>query len=323
MNKHTHLLIPLVALTAGACSLDLGLEDADPRAGDRGVLAFRSEGCTSTTVMAVGARAHLTLEVLDGGALPESWAVDSSAPAVIEASTTAEPNQVLVTAKSEGRTYLSVRQMGFLLDGITLDAVPARSVKTRTVERVLRGGHADVVIDEVMGLCDGQLCELFGSGFLSWRSEPEGALTLAVEEERVAGFVATTTGTLHGREPARGADLVRASIVAVPPEEVTGFAASIVAVTEDGAVLATLPLPATAPANTFLCVRLDARHPQGDVPLSSRDVTWSFDGNALSPVEGVREPLCTLIATGAPGQVTLQASSPLFAEQPSFALTLE
>ena len=56
MNKHTHLLIPLVALATGACSIDLGFEDADPRAGDRGVLAFRSEGCTSTTVMAVGAR---------------------------------------------------------------------------------------------------------------------------------------------------------------------------------------------------------------------------------------------------------------------------
>ncbi|MEQ9323757.1 MAG: hypothetical protein RIF41_31630 [Polyangiaceae bacterium] len=322
MTKHTHLLVPLVALTTGACGIDLGLDTADPRAGDRSVLAFRSEGCTSTTVMAVGASDRLRLEALDGGALPDGLTVDSATPTVIDASA-AGGSEVLVTAKSEGRTYLSVHQMGMLLDGITLEAVPARSVKARSVDRVLRGGHADVVIDEVMGVCGGQVCELFGSGFLSWRSEPEGALSAANEKGRHAGFTVSASGTLFGREPARGADLVKLPIVAVSPDEITGFAASIVAVTKDGGATATLPLPATALANAYLCVRLDARHPDGDVPLSSHDLTWSFDGAAADPIDGIHEPLCTLVATGAPGPVTLRVSSPLFAEQPSFALTLE
>jgi len=324
MNKTTHLLIPLVALTTGACNIDLGFEDADPRAGDRGRLAFRSEGCTTSTVMAVGGRATLRLEPLDGGALPADLSVAMSEPSVIDALRTTEPAEVAVFAKSAGRSYLSVRQMGLPIDGIELTAVPARSVRSRSAPRVLLGGHTEIVVEQAMGLCDGQLCELFGTGFLDWRSEPAEAFALESDEEGVASFSSEASGTLLGREPTLGNDLVKVTVDVVSPDAITGFQARIVALPDGASEPVTLPLPATLPANSILCLRLDALVDAGEVPLSRRDVSWSFDGGVLDPIDGVvTEPQCTLIATGQPGKVTLRASSPLFGEEPSYELTLE
>jgi hypothetical protein len=328
MNR-MHVLVGLVAMTTGACGLDLDLDldVEDPRVGDEGRLAFRSEGCSSTRVMAVGSRAKLRLETTTGAALPQGMDVTTSSPQIIVASLSGD--EVTVVASDRGASYLSVLVAGEPYDGIGLSAVVATRVRYRTVPRVLIGGQLEVVVDEVFG-CGLDACPLFGHSFLSWRSEPSQALTLLGDGEGIALLVANAPGKLLASEPSNGRDLVSAEIETVAIQEITEWTASLVALTpgsdasEDWTVSEDT-LPATVHSGDVVCLRLDgAREGALAVAVSRRDVDWTVAGPLGPPVDfDLVDPLCTLFVAGDPGEVALVVSSPLFAEEPAFSLTVQ
>jgi hypothetical protein len=323
MKPH-HRLIPLVALLTGACSLDIFGED--PRVGDQGRVAFRSEGCASGKVMAQGSRASLRLESATAEPLPAELEVTSSSPEVIDVAMTG-PAEVVLTARASGDSYLSVFDMGRFFDGLGLSVAPATLAEAHHPDRVLLGGRIDVSVAKVYGPCpQGGMCELFGEDFLSWTTEPGDAFLLESEESRRVSYTATTSGRILAREPARGATLVRAEVEVVAPGTITGFSARVVTIPSDGSLPQGATLPAAIPPSDRLCLMLDALRGSARIPISHHDLDWELEGAVARPTWGsdleVEAPLCTVVEARQPGEAVLRASSPLFEDRPSFELTV-
>jgi hypothetical protein len=183
----------------------------------------------------------------------------------------------------------------------------------------------------VYGDCGDDRCPLFGHSFLSWRSDPADAFSLLADDEGVARFRASGAGTILGREPARGADLVEAAIEVVPISEARGFVARAIPI-DDGAEepsansagRESFTLPGNVPQGTTLILRLEAERDAAEAVLvSHHDIDWQIDGPLTELTDHEAGLIGAVFRATAPGLVTLEADTPLFAETPQFALTVE
>jgi hypothetical protein len=320
------LLIGVLFLLFG-CAIDLDFDTApDTRVGELGRVRYTSSGCTGSTAMAVGSRDTIVLEPMQG-LLPEDLSVSSQDPGVISASQVGEPSEVLLRAHTEGESMVTVLSAGHLFDFLTFQAVPAEGLSFDAYPTVLAGGSLDVRVIEVYGACGNSDCLLFGHSFLGWRSEPAGALELVLDDLGTAQFIASGSGEVVGREPARGADLLVTEVTVVPHEQIAGLAVTAITIPlEEGEVSEIVTLPGTVRTNQALLLHVDGlREGAEAVPISRRDVRWTVAGTLVQEVAQGHDgaPLGDLFLVGAEaGTVELEATVDLLGTTASFTLTI-
>ena len=323
--KRAFLSLATFAVLAAACGSQEQAQ-TDPRIGDRGLLRFNGGGCTGSTAMAVGSHETLTIEQVDGSALPEDLTARTSAPEVIAARMHGE-NQLTLEAHAAGESHVDVLARGNSYDGLTFRAEPAAQATALSPPRVLAGGVLDVVVTDVFGDCKTSECPLFGQGFLGWRTEPVSAMTFVGDEGGAAMFRAGDPGNVRvlGREPVRHVDLVSNWVSIEPTEGSTGLVGELTTIPlEEGETPVVVELPGSIPAGTAFCVRIDVVREEGpNVAVSRKDVLWSVTGGIeVVPIDHGTEPLGTVFVANAAGTASLTARVGLVDLERAFELTV-
>ena len=310
------------------CSFDLDLDgEPDPRVGDLGQLRFSGGGCNASTVMAVGSRDTVRLEAVSGPLRPD-LSVVSKNPDVIAATLGGAPSDVVLRALDEGESVIAVYSSAGLYDYLTFSAVPASGLSFDAYSSVIAGGSLDVRVTEVYGACGNSDCPLFGHSFLGWRAEPAGSLDLVIDDLGTALFIAHDSGEVVGREPGRGADLLRAAVTVVPHDQIGGLqvtAISIPLAGDDGSEV--VVLPGSVRTNQALLLHVDGlREGSTAVPISRRDVRWTVPGTLVQEIAQGHDgdPMGDLFLVGMePGSVEIEATVDLLGITTSFTLTVE
>jgi hypothetical protein len=328
MNRRTLLFAAALGLALPACFLDDIDDTGDPRLGELGRVHFNGGGCSGSTQMAIGSHETLTLEPVAGVTLPADLEVRATAPEVISAEAGAEPATIVLRARDAGRSQVQLLDHGEAFDALTFGAEPARVVRFEAPPVVFTGAALDLVVTDVFGACGTDECPLFGHSFLTFRSEPEGAMDLALDDGGTATFHAGAAGalTLFGREPALHRDVVAHGVTIVPTDGFTTLHATLATIPLlEGEEARSFPLPGAVAPGTFFCVRIDALDEVGaTVPVSRRDVSWEIQGEplvSLVPMDHATEPYGTLfVASSDAGSVELEASVALLGVEATFAL---
>jgi hypothetical protein len=318
------LFLAAALMTVAACQ-----RSEDPRLGEEGRVRFSGGGCTSSTTLAVGARAQLELESATDDPLPGELGVRSDEPAVMSARMGLEPNQIELEAHAEGESRIEVLSQGDEIDALVFSAAPAGRVSFGAEARVFGGGAIDVAVSDVFGDCGSDDCRLLGNGFLGWRVEPPSAGGFVLDFDGMASFRAGEPGNLRlvGREPLRGADLVDHPVEVVATTGVTELEAAIETLHFDPETQGTqLALPGAVARPDALVVRVSGKLADGTaVALSRRDVAWRVEGNEIlvaAPFQGSRDGTGTLFLAADNGTVSLVADVKLLNLEQSFELQL-
>lgn len=256
---------------------------ADPRLGELGRVRFvGGGGCNSSTTLAIGATAHLTLEPQEGVVIPADLAVSSTVPDVIEARGGEMPDEVILTAQHGGDAVVELRSAGELFDYLGFSAEPAASVTYQAPEAVFAGGAIVLKIDEVYGAC-GEDCPLIGGGFLEWSASPEPAFTLQQDHERVATFTsggAAGAVRLLGKEPTSGATLIDHPVSIVAADSAGELEARITIMLPDETVIEPQPLPVEMPVGSLFLIEIQASGGEGImVPVAGVDIVWTVEAD--------------------------------------------
>ncbi len=328
MTKKTLGTIGLFALflvVVHACT-KLDLDPKDPRLGELGLVKFEGPGCSSSTTMAVGSTATLTVEP-EEGALPVDLTVRSTDPAVIDAAAGAVPNEITLQAHRAGGSSVEVLSAGDVYDWLGFDAEPAAAVLFTAQDAVFAGGAFFLKIDEVHG-SRGEQCPLIGSSFIDWSTSPADALTLEADVDDTVIFTAGAAGSasIIGDEPSEGGSLVDHAVTIADPSEAGALDGHVVVYLPDETLLDPQPAPVTLPVGSYVQIQLFAPVDGSEVPVSRFDAVWDITGDAgtirsydLDTWEAPEGPVYEALAAGT---ATISADSTLLGSTAAFDITV-
>jgi hypothetical protein len=288
----------------------------DARMGEMGKVRFEGGGgCNSSTTLAIGSTAVMTLEPQQE-ALPADLGVRSTEPDVIGAASGSAIDEVVLEAHAGGESRVELLSAGGVWDWLDFEAEAARSITYTAGDAVFSGGTYPFVIDEVYGEC-GEQCPLIGGEFVLWGSSPEGALVLDGEAHRTSLFVAgdPQEASLDGAEPSTGLALVNHAVTIADPAASGDLDADVLIYLPDETLLDPQPAPVELPAGSLCQFRFFADAGGTRVPISRYDVSWTITGDPgvledyeLEPFGSPEGPI---FSTLAPGSVTLEVTSSL------------
>ncbi len=328
MTKKTIGTIGLFALfliVVHACT-KLDLDPKDPRLGELGLVTFEGPGCSSSTTMAVGSTATLTVRS-EEGMLPEDLSVRSSDPAVIEAAEGGELNEITLQAHSAGGSDVELVSAGEVYDWLEFDAEPAAAVLYTAQDAVFAGGAFILKLDAIHGSC-GEECPLIGSSFIAWSTSPADALTLDIDVDDTVIFTAGAAGSasIIGDEPSEGGSLVDHAVAIVDPAAAGDLDGHVVVYLPDETLLDPQPAPVELPVGSYVQIQLFAPVDGTDVPVSRFDAVWDVTGDAgtiRSYDMGTWEaPEGPVFEATAAGSATITADSTLLGSTAGFDITV-
>ena len=329
MTKKTLGTIGLFALfliIVHACTNLDDIDPEDPRLGELGLVKFSGPGCSSSTTMAVGSTATLTLEP-EEGALPSDLSVRSSDPAVIDAAGGAAPDEITLQAHTAGESNVEVVSAGEVYDWLGFDAEPAAAVVYEAADAVFAGGAFILKLQEIHGSC-GEECPLIGSGFIDWSTSPADALALDADVEDTIIFTAGAAGSASviGDEPSEGGNLVDHALTIADPSTAGALDGHVVVYLPDETLLDPQPAPVELPVGSYVQIQLFADSAGAEVPVSRFDAVWDITGDAgtirshdLDTWEAPEGPVYEAMAAGS---ATITADSPLLGSTAGFDITV-
>jgi hypothetical protein len=304
--RHHRTVLMLLLLPACVSAVDEGPGD-DPRIGELGRVRFAGGGgCNSSTTIALGSTARLTLEPVDGS-LPGGLEPLSTAPEVIAAAPGDRDDELLLTALAEGESTIELRAAGDLWDRLLFDTDRATSAQWTSQTAALTGATATVEVSAIYGAC-GSECPLIGADFIAWEVEPAAALQLVADRDRVASFavgVAVGPAVIRGYDPTSRQLLVTQTVHVVDPADAGEPVARLRVVLPDQTVLDPVDFPVDVPVGSVVQPFATATTVEGfEIPLTTAEAEWevvvgagaieAFDG-ATSSREG---PLFSAVGAG-------------------------
>jgi hypothetical protein len=329
MTKKTLGTIGLLALfliIVHACTKLDDIDPEDPRLGELGLVKFEGPGCSSSTTMAVGSTATLTVSSQEG-MLPEDLSVRASEPSVIDASEGSELNEVTLEAHAAGESNVELVSAGEVYDWLGFDAEPAAAVLYTAPDTVFAGGAFILKLDEIHGSC-GEECPLIGSSFIDWSTSPADALVLDADVEDTIVFTAGTSGsaTIIGDEPSEGGNLIDHALTIADPSTAGALDGHMLVYLPDETLLDPQPAPVELPVGSYVQIQLFALSDGTEVPVSRYDAVWDITGDTgtlrsheLDTWEAPEGPVFEAMAAG---MATITADSPLLGSTAGFDITV-
>jgi len=319
-------LLILFLIIVHACTKLDDIDPQDPRIGELGLVKFEGPGCSSSTTMAVGSTATLTVEP-EAEPLPEDLSIRSSEPSVIGATAGAAPNEVTLEAHAAGETHVEVVSAGDVWDWLAFDAEPAAAVVYDAPDAVFAGGVFILKLEEIYGSC-GEDCPLIGSSFIDWSTSPADALALDIDVDDTVIFTAGAAGaaSIVGDEPSEGGNLVDHALTIVDPSTAGALDGHVVVYLPDETLLDPQPAPVELPVGSYVQIQLFADAGGSEVPVSRFDAVWDITGDAgtirsydLGTWEAPEGPVFEALAAGS---ATITADSTLLGSTAGFDITV-
>lgn len=288
--KHTSTILVFLVLAGPACvSFDIG-EAEDPRLGDFGRVRFVGGGCNSSTTLATGSTVDMTLEP-QTEALPNDLSVASTEPGVIEAVSGESLGQVVLRARDVGESFVELRSMGALFDGLVFNTEPAEEVLYEGPVVAFSGGTLLLNISGVYGAC-GEDCPLIGWGFLDWTAT-DGAFAVVEEREGLSAFrviAEPSDVVLVGREPTRGALLVEHPLSVLATARAGDLEVEVQMVLPDETLVDPQLLPVDVPRGSLFQLLFYATTTDGHdrvlLPATDHQLTLEAGGDTVELADG-------------------------------------